>query len=149
MDPENKKTHPHYLGQTAWFNLNVACETVFRAFDSMPYLVGSSLDHKDFRDVDIRVILDDEEFERMFPLQPPNPIGKHNSPHWAFICTSISEWIQARTGLPIDFQIQQRTFANAEFPGKRNACGIFVRNWIESLKESKTEIHGSTVCLSC
>lgn len=118
---------PHYLGQLGWYNLQLAGWTVFQAFESMPYLVGSSLDRQDYRDVDIRVILDDDEFAKMFPHQPADPRGKCNDPGWEFICAAISEWMRARTGLPIDFQIQQRTAANETFKGqKRNACGIFI-----------------------
>ncbi len=117
---------PHYLGQLNWYNLNVACETVYRAFGDMPCVVGSALERADYRDVDVRLILSDEEFRERFPFQPPDPTGKNNDHEWAFICNAISEWLRARTGLPIDFQIQQRTAANAMFPGKRNACGMFI-----------------------
>jgi hypothetical protein len=118
---------PHYLGQLNWYNLNVACETVFRAFESMPFLVGSALTRPDYRDVDIRLILTDDEFAKQFPHQPADPRGKMNDPGWEFICSAISEWLRARTGLPIDFQIQQMTAANLTFPdGKRNACGMFI-----------------------
>lgn len=117
---------PHYLTQLNWYNLNIACETVYRAFDSMPYLVGSALTKSDYRDVDIRVILDDVAFGRLFPLQPPNPVGKCNDNAWEFICNATSEWLRARTGLPVDFQIQQRTAANEMFEGARNACGMFI-----------------------
>lgn len=120
-------SRPHYLGQLAFYNLNVACETVSRAFDSTPHLVGSSLDHKDFRDVDIRLVLDDEEFMRLFPSQPADPRGKVNDAMWALVCMAISEWLASRTGLPIDFQIQQMTAANAQFKGKRrNAVGMYI-----------------------
>ena len=44
-----------------------------------------------------------------------------------FLNAAVSEWIGARTGLPIDFQIQRQTDANLEFKGRpRNAVGIWV-----------------------
>lgn len=94
----------------------------------MPFLVGSALKHKDFRDVDIRLIMDDDAFAEMFPLQPADPRGKNNDHYWELVCNAISEWLRQRTGLPIDFQIQQRTFANNYFKGeKRNAIGMFIK----------------------
>jgi len=41
------------------------------------------------------------------------------------MCTAISLQLSQATGLPIDFQIQAQTEANAEYPGKRSALGIF------------------------
>ena len=87
-------------------------------------MVGSCLATKDFRDVDIRLILEDSEFYRLFPWQPPDPRGKMNDPHWELICNSISEWMRLRTGLPIDFQVQQMTAANATYDGPRHAMGF-------------------------
>jgi hypothetical protein len=123
-----KARKPHYLGQLNIYNLNIACETVFRAYKNMPFLVGSCLEHKDYRDVDVRLIMDDEEFSIMFPNQPADPSGKDNDHYWEFVCICISEWLSQRTGLPIDFQIQQRTYANLTFKGKRNAIGMFIPN---------------------
>lgn len=117
---------PHYLGQLNWYNLNIACYHIFRAYGEMPYLVGSALERADYRDVDIRIIMDDERFAAMFPNQPADASGQNNDKYWAFTCATISEWLRARTGLPVDFQIQQMTAANALYDGKRNACGILV-----------------------
>lgn len=128
MTEEAPRRKPHYLGQLNWYNLNIACETVFRAYESTPYLVGSALRTKDYRDVDIRVILDDETFTRLFPNQPPDPRGHLNDHYWELVMNATSEWLRARTGLPVDFQVQQRTVANFMFPGSgnRNACGMFI-----------------------
>jgi hypothetical protein len=54
------------------------------------------------------------------------------------MCSSISEWLAKRSGLPIDFQIQRRTDANKEYGGQlRNAIGLFYAT--ESAKLKKTE----------
>lgn len=123
-DTDIGKYRPHFLGQTNFYNLNAACRTVLSAFafGYGVFLVGSSLRTKEYRDVDIRVILPDEKFGDLFPdYQPKKP-----DPYWNFLCTSISEWLQARTGLPVDFQVQSAMEANAEFPVEthpRNALG--------------------------
>ncbi len=121
------KHRPHYLGQTNFYNLNAACRTVLSAF-SFGYgvfLVGSSLHTKDYRDVDVRVILPDGKFMTLFPdYRPKNP-----DTFWQFACTAMSEWLESRTGLPVDFQIQPASEANTEFPlenHSRNALGMIL-----------------------
>jgi len=46
---------------------------------------------------------------------------------WCLMCTSISEWLSRRTGLPIDFQMQKMTEANKEYKGERKAIGLFLQ----------------------
>jgi hypothetical protein len=115
-------TRANYIGVPAMFNLNQCCRPLVDAYGANLYLVGSSLERRDFRDVDIRCILDDDEFDRMFP-----GIARSYQLHplWSVTCSAISEWLGSRTGLPIDFQIQKRTDANTEFEGKRQAIGLF------------------------
>ena len=120
--------YTNYIGMTGFYNLNMACRILTEAFGFGwgVFLVGSSLKKRDFRDVDIRCILPDEEYQRLFPGLKGNP---QTNPLWCLICTSISEWLAARTGLPIDFQIQMASEANAAFPAKehpRNAIGLFL-----------------------
>lgn len=122
MDSEQAAKHrPHYLTQPQFYRLNQACRAVEEAFPSGlgTYLVGSSLERADFRDVDVRVILEDEEFRRLFP-------SGVSGPFWSLLCASISLHLSQQTGLPIDFQIQQMTEANTLHPGpgKRNALGV-------------------------
>ena len=59
-----------YVGPPAIFKLEQACWQLNQAFDEEGfgcYLVGSCLERPDFRDVDVRMILKDEEFWREFP----------------------------------------------------------------------------------
>ncbi len=77
------------------------------------YHVGSSLDRKDYRDVDVRVILDDQEFEKLESMLDTE-----------YLRLAISLWGQKVTGLPIDFDVQARTHANKEFEGARNSISI-------------------------
>jgi hypothetical protein len=92
---------------------------VYDAFGEMPYHVGSSLRGKDnWRDVDVRVLLPDEEWERLGLGDPRIP---QTNARWTAITLAWSTFGRAMTGLPIDFQLQQRTAANAEFT-RENGC---------------------------
>lgn len=86
-------------------------------FDEMPYLVGSALQHKDYRDVDVRIILDDDEYDKIVWMINPRVLN-----------LMMSLWGQRATGMPIDCQIQRMTEANEEFGElPRDPIGIGVR----------------------
>jgi len=106
-------TRASFLTVTQSFNLNLACKPVAAAYGNV-YLVGSVMDRRDYRDVDLRTILADDEFDAHFALRPVLDL----------VNTAVSTWLTERTGLPIDFQIQRMTDANREFLGPRSACGI-------------------------
>lgn len=118
---KEEKHRASYIGVPAIFNLSMACTTINQAYGTC-YLVGSSLSTKNYRDVDVRVLMDDDKFDQMFP-----GCGSRPDLHarWSLTCTAISEWLTSRNGLPIDFQIQRRTEANTEFRGPRNALGHY------------------------
>jgi hypothetical protein len=86
-------------------------------FGDVPYHVGSSLDRKDWRDVDVRLILDDDEFERRFGTIRSAEVNRKLAAVTLAFCALGKEM----TGLPIDFQIQPRSHANELYPGKRSA----------------------------
>ena len=113
----------NFIGAPNFFNLNHACQALTEAFGYHVYLVGSSLKQKDYRDVDVRCILCDDEYDRLFPKATKRP-DLH--PLWSLMCTAISEWLSSRTGLPIDFQIQKQSDATVEYDGERHALGIFL-----------------------
>jgi hypothetical protein len=114
------------VGSPGFFLLNQACLVIRRAFGEGPYLVGSSIDSKDYRDVDVRLMLDDDRYEAMFP-----GITKAGNPRchalWSLTCSSISLWLRQASGLPVDFQIQARSVANEKYPGavKRIPLGLY------------------------
>jgi hypothetical protein len=116
----------HWIGAPEFFELNHACRAINEAYGSFGiYLVGSSLKRRDFRDVDLRCILADAEFDALFPGER----GVWTDARWSLLCCSISCWLKERTGLKIDFQFQRQTQANAEFrppEHPRNALGIFL-----------------------
>jgi hypothetical protein len=91
---------------------------VWAAFGNTPYLVGSALKAKQWRDVDVRLILEDEEYERMGLGDPRYP---HHNEKWVSLVLAYSALGKAMTGLPIDFQIQQQTDANRQF-SQRDGC---------------------------
>ena len=99
--------------------LNDACIPVAEAFDSPPYLVGSATEKPDYRDIDLRVILADEEFDHLFG-------GRVLL--WSLVCLTIGQYLHSVTGLPIDFQIQRMTEANEKHPKThRNPMGMRAR----------------------
>jgi hypothetical protein len=106
---------------------------VWDAFGEIPYHVGSSLETEkgttdwggarlnkgQWRDVDVRLILDDERFKTEFG----DPNDLHRNAKWVATCLAWSAFGRQLTGLPIDFQIQQMTKANKE-EGLRSAIGL-------------------------
>jgi hypothetical protein len=111
-----------YIGAPACFALELACRDICEAFNGYGcYVVGSVLDKPDWRDVDIRFIMKDEDFAKLFPNA-----GQHweHDARWLLMTVSISEHLSKITGLPIDFQFQPQTHANDRHKGKRSAIGL-------------------------
>lgn len=110
------------VGMPAALKLEQFAEAVHDAFGEWPHQVGSSLTSSTWRDVDVRLILDDDRYERMGFGDPKQP---QNSMKWVAYVRAFSALGQEMTGLPIDFQIQQQTTANAEnVDCGRNCIGI-------------------------
>ncbi|MFE6126646.1 hypothetical protein ACFQ6Q_00015 [Streptomyces sp. NPDC056437] len=109
----------------ATLHLHAFGREIEAAFGHLPYLVGSAARGKTWRDVDVRLMLPDREFDALFP-------GHHRPDYtdgrWALLCAAISELGRVRTGLPIDFQIQRASNANQAYPGVRHALGLHL-NW--------------------
>lgn len=115
----------NFLPAPQAYVLSQMCVIINQAFgDSYGcYLVGSSLQKRDYRDVDVRFIMDDKQYDAMFSTRLP----AHMDPFWSLLCTSVSLFLQQHTGLPVDFQIQQASRANAEYPNEaRHPLGVFV-----------------------
>ena len=94
---------------------------VWAAFGHPPYHVGSSLAGKQYRDVDVRLILPDAEYEALGLGDPKHP---HRNEKWVSLVLAYSALGKAMTGLSVDFQIQQQTYANAMYPGMRSCLGL-------------------------
>lgn len=113
-----------HVGAPAIFALDQACVHIIQAFNSYGcYLVGSALERPDWRDVDVRLIMDDKEFAALFPAVVNEGAWEHD-PRWLLLTVSISGWLSKATGLPIDFQFQPQTHANARHKGRRQPLGL-------------------------
>jgi hypothetical protein len=141
-------------GMPAGIWLNKFGVIVKDAFGHVPYHVGSSLWNKDWRDVDVRLILPDDEFDRLFG-QPRSEVNAKLS---AFTL-AFAALGREMTGLPIDFQIQRQTEANAKYPGNRGALievqpvhewvspelsRITIAEWAPTWLASKSALKGRT-----
>jgi hypothetical protein len=123
MNKKPRETNPAHFGvgmpATEW--LDEFGSMVWSAFGEPPYLVGSALTGKkgQWRDVDVRLILSDEEWQQWGFGDPNSPNDK-----WRAHILAFAELGKRITGLPIDFQIQQATHANKKFDGARSALGL-------------------------
>ncbi|SMF86934.1 hypothetical protein [Streptomyces sp. Amel2xC10] len=113
------------VGMPAVLHLNNFGREIDQAFGHMPYLVGSAARGKKWRDVDVRLMLPDDEFDVLFPSHTSST---HADAKWALLCAAISELGRQRTGLPIDFQIQRTSNANELYSGVRHALGLYFTN---------------------
>lgn len=121
-EPPKPRRKSNYIGAPACFALELACQPLVEAFgDYGLYQVGSSLERPDWRDVDLRYILPDGDFAKLFPDAGDN---WEFDPRWLLMTTAISQWLSTQSGLPIDFQFQPQTHANARHKGARNAIGM-------------------------
>lgn len=120
----------NFVGAPQFFDLNTACRVIVDAFGPHVYLVGSALERRDHRDVDVRCILPDEEYERLFP-GASSP--RYLCAAWSLLCSSVSLYLSRHSGLNVDFQFQKRTEANEEYKGARSALGMFYASSQEPL----------------
>lgn len=95
---------------------------VHEAFGHSPYLVGSALRGKKWRDVDVRLILPDEDYAWWFGGPPSSP--RCLNLRWNAFCLAFATRGREITGLPIDFQIDQQTEANEKYDKPRSWLGL-------------------------
>lgn len=109
-----------YIPPEAQFSLDMAANEARKAFGGVGiFLVGSCIEKPDYRDVDVRIMLRDEEFEALFPMDDETMFR----PRFQVMCLSMSAWFRNLTGLPVDFQFQKMSVANAKHKGKRIPLG--------------------------
>lgn len=131
LPPPTRRPKATHVGAPACFALELVARHVCEAFGAYDdagvgcYVVGSSLERPDWRDVDVRLMLKDDAFAELFPKA-----GDHweNDARWLLLTTAISEHMSKVTGLPIDFQIQPMTRTNERHKGPRNAIGVRFRH---------------------
>ncbi len=113
----------NFIGARNYWLLDIACSSIADAYGEWVFLVGSSLTKPDYRDVDVRLILPDEKFVELFPKG-----GGPLDPRWVLTNLSLTMWLENRTQLPIDFQVQYMTMANEMYDGRREPLGLRVRD---------------------
>lgn len=113
---------PHNLRLAAWGR---QLADVFGTHNV--YQVGSSIKSRDYHDVDVRVLLDADEYARWFG--PGGEKNSHFNPRWFGVTLAFSLWGREATGLPIDFQVQRIDEANENHKGVRSCLSI---GWIEA-----------------
>lgn len=128
MSDEKEKWRANYVPAPHFYNLNQACALVQQAFARECvgiFLCGSSITRRDFRDVDVRMMMWDAEFDRFFK----DPEAGYLNPLWSLLCTTLSAYLSQQSGLPVDFQIQRMTQANEAHSRKdghdRQSLGMF------------------------
>jgi len=120
-----------YLLMSDFERLEEWCQKVLALWGEVPYLVGSAMRTAGHRDVDIRLIFDDDEFDARWSQQDGDDGRGETLVRVRLMNRAMSIWGQQETGLPIDFQIQRRTEANEQYPTAeghpRNPMGL--RDW--------------------
>lgn len=96
------------------FLLDLACKPIVEAYGHPPYLVGSVMERADYRDVDVRLILDDDQYERLVPTPELRTM----------LSVAFTAYLRQATRLPIDFGIQRFTQANEQHDKPRNPLGL-------------------------
>lgn len=105
------------------FKLDEAYKPIVAAFEETPYLVGSSVERTlgrrgethEYRDVDVRLMLDNEKYTAL------RSVGPHVI---ELLGITIGEYLAQATGMTIDFQIQHADIANEKYRGMRNPLGL-------------------------
>lgn len=106
------------LSPRQMYLLDSACHPLMEVFGWSTYLVGTAMqprDGKPPRDIDVRTIVDDKQHDKL-----RKAIGVKGI---AFLGIAIGQYLASLTGLPIDYQIQRQTEANALHDGTRNPLG--------------------------
>lgn len=112
------------VGMPTQLYLNDFGQLVLDAFGEVAYWVGSSSRGPGWRDVDIRVILNDARYAAEGYGRPEDA---HSNAKWVAQCKVWSAYGKQMTGLPIDFQIQQTSHANKEYGKPEHIrCPLFV-----------------------
>lgn len=121
-----EKHYAHFLGVTQFIELRWSAAIVKGIFrDSYGiYLVGSAGTRKDWRDVDVRQIISDDEFQERFGefVEPYD----RNKFLRAFNI-GVSAAMRSYCNLPVDYQVQPITKANELYPSpenRRNSIGL-------------------------
>lgn len=133
--PDGLPPFKNGVGMPAGTLLEAFGQWIYDAFGYHAYHVGSSTVGKTWRDVDVRLILDDDEFHALFPGYL---FAHQTDAKWGLICAALSELAKRQTGLPVDFQIQPVKEANKN-KGYRNPLLLFNHASVQAEIERRTE----------
>lgn len=123
------------VGMPAHIKLDDFGSHLWAIFGCPAYLVGSAIgDSKTWRDVDIRVILPDAQYQKE---GYGHPHEQRTNSKWAAMCLALSVLGKEMTGLPIDFQIQQQTYANKTYEGNREPIGMIGLRIVKSTERKR------------
>jgi len=92
----------------ALFRLRLFGDTVHRLIGQRAYLVGSVLTRREHRDIDVRIMLADDTFERVFGTDA----DWRTNGSLTLANMALSALAREMSGLNVDCQIQQRSDAN-------------------------------------
>jgi hypothetical protein len=100
-----------FIGPHGVRRLDLWATAVRGTFRAPCYIVGSCLERPDYRDVDVRMPLPDDD---------PFVTGKLHRLH--LVNVALSAWASHDTDLPVDFQLQPQSEFDAE-DGNRVSLG--------------------------
>lgn len=113
----------NYVGMPAALLLDHWGLMLREVFGTEAYLVGSAARGRNWRDVDVRVILDDIDYFAWFPGERTEGANARCSA----VLTAFSLWGKHVTGPPIDFQVQRRgRVTDEQWDAPRIPLGIYV-----------------------
>lgn len=103
-----------WLPRPAGHLLHAAAHAVNEAYGHPCYLVGSALEDRNYRDIDVRIIMPNEEWHKWFGKLP-----YVENPRWMFFCMATSLYFRKATGLDVDFQVQREGWVQETDKKKR------------------------------
>ena len=109
--PVSNKAYAHHLLTTEFYLLDRACADLIKCYGFNIYFVGSAITKRDYRDVDLRCVLPDKEYDALFAQKLEEVESER---HRVLTQIAISSWLQKQTGLPIDFQFMKLSEHQAE-----------------------------------
>ena len=133
----NPKKTASGIGMPASLYLQQYGDLLLLAFGEVAYQVGSSLMGPTWRDVDVRVMLDPEVYKAMGFGDPEQPFSNDR---WCAYVMAFSELGKKMTGLPIDFQIQDRDVANKQYASDGHGRSALILASIRRSEKARKEI---------
>lgn len=107
-----------YVGQPGLMLLGGACHLLGEAYGPC-FLTGACLVRRDYRHVDVRMIVADEVFRELFENAYPEAC---RSVRWNVFCAAMTMYLARLSGLPVDFQVQSTSWSQAGFGDQRRVA---------------------------